>query len=571
MNSSIKAIFFDIGGTLRLSYADEERTLENIQQIIALLGEETTPGAFIAKIHKGEKAYRKWCKPSFIELPEAELWTRFLLPEHPAQFIREHAIEFNQLWRESRRKYILPDMVDTMRALSKRGYKLGLISNTTSTVEGHQLLVENGLTEIFSCVILSAAFGRRKPHPSLFLAAARQAGVLPQECCYVGDRPSRDLVGARQAGYGEAVIINTDGYEIDEFDPDDYDTEKDRGLILRPDHHIRKLGELLDYYPEIQTGIDSPDPAPVQPPFLYEAALSTMWGVDQVISFDDTFEAARKIGFSRFELNHRVSPELLSQVNLNRFYVCSIHDPCPAVISIEELKQKDLLISSLDDHNRRQGVDILKRTIELAGKLGAKNVIVHPGSLTCDRSMDQRLRELFRRGLKGSPEYETLKEEMIQHRALTASTHLDSVVKSLSEIIDFARGSGILLGLENRYRYYDIPLADEMEILLDLCHEDWYGFQLDTGHAHSLSVLGLCELDDWLVKFGGRLIGVHLHDVIGVKDHQAPGLGDVDFKHIAAYLPDNAYKTLEIGPQASIEQIASGMEHLVQSGCVNKL
>jgi hypothetical protein len=38
-----------------------------------------------------------------------------------------------------------------------------MISNTTSSVEGHQILAENNLTELFSCVILSAVFGRRKP------------------------------------------------------------------------------------------------------------------------------------------------------------------------------------------------------------------------------------------------------------------------------------------------------------------------------------------------------------------------------------------------------------------------
>jgi FMN phosphatase YigB (HAD superfamily) len=149
MRRKVKAIFFDIGGTLRVTHPEEGRDMSKIQALMSLIGEKSDPLDFVARVHKGEKAYRRWCKPNYIELPEAELWTRFLLPEYPAPFIRENAITINQFWRESKPKYVLPDMVETMRELSRRGYRLGLISNTTSSVEGYQLLEETGLTRLF--------------------------------------------------------------------------------------------------------------------------------------------------------------------------------------------------------------------------------------------------------------------------------------------------------------------------------------------------------------------------------------------------------------------------------------
>lgn len=570
MIPTIKAIFFDIGGTLRVSDDKSGRDSRRIEELIAFLGENCSVEDFSARIRRGEKAYRKWSKPAYLELSEVELWSRFLLPEYPKQFIQENAVKINQLWRESHVKHLLPDMTDTMRELSRRGYKLGLISNTTSSVEGHQILAENNLTELFSCVILSAVFGRRKPHPSLFIEAARQAGVHPQECAYVGDRPSRDLLGARQSNYGEAVIINAEGYFNDEFDPDDYEPEKDTHLILKPDHSIGRLSELLDFYPGVKES--NPDVLSNETPcVMYDAALSTMWGVDQKMPFNETFAVARQAGFGRFELNHKVIPAIFDQWDKDRFYISSVHDPCPAVFTMDDFKVNDFQISSLDEARRIKGVDIVKASIDTAYSLGAKTVVIHPGMIVADRSRDQKLREMYRKGLKNTPEYETLKREMIAHRSELARPHFDQVLKSISEIIEYTRPSGLCIGLENRYRYYDIPIIEEMDELMNLCEESWFGFQYDSGHAQTLGALGICEHEEWLKRFGKRIIGTHLHDVQGIMDHQQPGVGDVDFEMIARYLPATAYRTLEVAPELTLDEIRQGMEVLANAGCVARL
>ncbi len=569
MQNSIEAILFDIGGTLRVTNPQEGRDLSKVEEIIAILDEKISVDDFITRIRKGEKAYRRWCKPNYIELNEAELWTRFLLPEYPQEFIRENAIRFNQLWRESRRKYMLPDMAATMRELSMRGYRLGLISNTTSSLEGYQLLEENGLEDLFGCVILSAEFGRRKPHPSLFIEAARRLGVLAQQCAYVGDRPSRDLIGARQSNYGKAVIINTAGYVLDEYDPDDYDPEKDAHLEIKPDHHIHLLSELLNIFTGAEKARVGQDQNPEN--ILYDVALSTMWHVDQQSSFNDAFQQSKRIGIARFELNHQVTVDQLEGWDRDHYYAVTVHDPCPAVVSLNELKKNDWLVSSIDETCRRKGVDVVKRTIDLAGRLGSKSVVLHVGSIQCDSTREKQLRKLYRQGLAGTPEYLGLKDELVTHRSKYAPVHLDAVIRSIEELIEYTRGSGVALGIENRYRFYDIPLPDEMETLLSLCEEPWYGFQLDTGHAITLERLGLCEEGIWLKKFSNRMIGVHLHDVDGISDHQVPGEGSVDFGAIGRFLPPNCYKTMEINPQATLEDLSAGMELLAAKGCINRI
>lgn len=571
MKTSIKAICFDVGGTLRVAHDKQEREIDNIIKIQNLIGENGSPDALTKKLSAREKEYRIWSRKTMVEMKEADLWSTFMLPEHPVEFVRENAIVFNQLWREARVKTILPDAVETIKTLSQRGYLLGIISNTTSSVEVPQLLAENGITNRFGCIILSTVFGRRKPHPSLFLECARMLGVLPEECAYVGDIISRDVVGGRQAGFSEITIINANGYSQDPIAMEDDDPDETDRLTMQPDFRISKLSQLLEYYPDRVSVSTSSPHEPTKATELYDVALSTMWHVDQKIPFNQTFKIGRKAGFPRFELNHRVNPDLFQQWDVNQFYISTVHDPCPAVFSSDEFKLNDFLISSLDEKKRIKGLDITKQTIETAVNLGARSVVIHPGMILCDYGPEAELKKMYENGLKGSPEYEALKSEMITFRKKAAPPHVDQVLKSLSELIEFVRPTGIEIGLENRLHFYDIPLIDEMQSFLDLCDEDWYGFQYDVGHAQVLSELGFGDHEDWLKRYGTRIIGVHLHDVRGINDHQMPGSGDVDYEMIAPYIPVTAHLTMEVSPTLSQENLAQGLKHLAKFGILSKL
>jgi sugar phosphate isomerase/epimerase len=113
-----------------------------------------------------------------------------------------------------------------------------------------------------------------------------------------------------------------------------------------------------------------------------------------------------------------------------------------------------------------------------------------------------------------------------------------------------------------------------MQVLLDLPggeHSEQIGFWYDVGHAHAMDKLGFYPHEQWLKRFASRIIGVHLHDARGVKDHFAPGLGEIDFSMVARYLPSNAIRTLELNPFNTPEQISAGLEYLHQKGCVKNV
>jgi sugar phosphate isomerase/epimerase len=301
----------------------------------------------------------------------------------------------------------------------------------------------------------------------------------------------------------------------------------------------------------------------------YQASLSTMWAIRKFSNLNEFARSAQKLGFSHVELNHSVNSNMLEGFAPEPLEVSSIHEPCPSDIPVEELKSNDWLISSIDEKKRQNGVLSIKRSIDLAVKFNAPVIVIHCGAVTQDMIGEKKLRALFDENKFWSDEYKDIFQQMINERRKLGASHLESVKKSLLELLEYAHRSGIRLGLENRYHYNDIPTQDEMRSLLDLAEPDRLGFIFDVGHAQALDRLGFYSLKEWLQQFSSRMIGTHLHDVKGVNDHLPPGLGEVDFDLVSKYLPQNAYRALEMNPISTFDQLQAGLKYLADHNCIN--
>ena len=484
-----------------------------------------------------------------------ERWTRFLLPDLPTDLVKRNAMQLQNLWSESRGSKKVPkETVTTLKELDKRGYILGTISHTSP-----KYLASSGVLPLFKVIIHASEFGWRKPHPTPFLEAARRCGIMPHECAYVGDRPSRDVIGTREAGFGMAIQLSLSS-EAPEIEP----------CPMWPDLILHHLDELLDHFPAIEN-ISESSMNPEREPLLYDVALSTMWWNRPSMTQMNFATKGRALGFVRFELNHQVPPEALAEFNLGLYHIGSLHDPCPANIPAKTLEKADQVITSLDETLRERAVDGVKNTILEAYNLGARHVVIHPGRIPGDHSLDDQLRVLYRAGLKGTVQYEELRQSVMADRAQRCKPHLKALIKSLYDIVAFAEGKSLTLGFENRYHYYELPIYDELEVLLNEFQQPWVGWHLDLGHIQTLSQLGLTEFDPWLTNFGSRITGVHLHDVRGITDHQAPGTGELDFAKIAAILPPYCYRTVEVDKTVTVEELAAGLKLLAKTGCITQL
>jgi sugar phosphate isomerase/epimerase len=291
-----------------------------------------------------------------------------------------------------------------------------------------------------------------------------------------------------------------------------------------------------------------------------------MWAIGQFPSLADFFDAGRDLGFTRFELNHAVDSAMLEGLALDGM-IASVHEPCPADISPAALRRLNWLISARDEDNRRQGVLAVRRSLNLARELGVQVVIVHPGQVDIDPRLEAVLLDLYRRGQSNTPEYMRAKERLVAGRAAQAEINLRAVCRSLIELAEYAARLGLRLGLENRYHYPEIPLPDELEMLLGLGCDGVIGYWHDVGHAQALEHLGFFAHQEWLRRFAPRIIGVHLHDIVGIRDHLAAGSGQIDWDMVARYLPAKALRTCEFQSFNSRQEVAAGVKWLGEKKC----
>jgi HAD superfamily hydrolase (TIGR01549 family) len=561
MAIDIQAILFDMGSTLRRTTGQDPAIKEQkIRELTHLLGAEQSPQAFFNLLSERAAAYHQWAVTTLNELNEAELWTRWMLPDWPAEQISSQAVHLNQLWREAiGRRDPLPESKAVVTELFRRGYRLGLVSNTTSSTEVPQLLQSLEITGLFETVVLSGLFGKRKGDPAILLEAAGHMGLKPEYCAYIGDRPNPDVLAARQAGFAQVLLLR------DPFKPE---RQVFSDPYLAPDAFIDNLTDLYDYFPPRPAQKHTPRRGE---PEAWNVSLSTMWARRNFPSLGDFFQTARRMGYAYIELNHQIDSTMLAGIEMDAYSFSSLHEPCPADIPVDTLKARDWLISSEDDEQRQQGVLSVKRSIDLAHGLGVGVIVVHSGNVNNDLAPENRLRALYNAGLSASDEYQAIKAEMERTRLALVGPRLEAVKKSLVELLEYAGHYHIRLGLENRYHFMDIPSPDELEQLPELADPGCLGFIYDVGHAQAMDRLGFYPHEAWLRRYASRMLGAHLHDVIGVTDHYAPGLGEIDFAHLAPYLPATAFRTLELHPKNTPEQVHAGLRYLAAHGCVHPL
>ncbi len=240
MNPDIKAIFLDVGNTLRVVVEDPVFQEQARNDLVALVGLQEPEEVFWKNIDANWKKYRSESKVSLVEASEFELWTKFLLPTYPTEKIGPLAGKLTRLWRDiDGHRVPRPDAKETIIELDRRGYVLGIIANTITETEIPDWMEEDGVTKYFKSVVLSSKVRDRKPMPEIYWEAARRINMPPANCAYVGDNPVRDVMGTRAAGYGMMILIS---------EPATFAKEPQSGEE-KADYTIYELKELLDIFP----------------------------------------------------------------------------------------------------------------------------------------------------------------------------------------------------------------------------------------------------------------------------------------------------------------------------------
>ena len=237
---NVEAILFDMNGTLRIREPHEPTQRAAFSRLLELLEKENASDVDWEELTRRQKAYTNWAQENLLQLSEGEIWSRWILPDYPREQIEPVAAELTLAWSERKGRTIpIPGAEEALIELKRRGYRLGIISNTMSSLDIPRSLDTFGWEEYFEVVVLSSSLKCRKPAPEPFWEAARMLKVEPARCAYLGNRISRDLVGCKRAGFAFGIIIEPFGKpRVDEQDQP-----------IAPDAVINSLSELLEIFP----------------------------------------------------------------------------------------------------------------------------------------------------------------------------------------------------------------------------------------------------------------------------------------------------------------------------------
>ncbi len=238
----VQTVFFDMGGTLETSRHSPEMRLAATPGLQSYLSShgiklDLSDPELYNLVTSGLIRYHQMRLKTLEEIPTSQVWREFVLSDYPKTFpILENIADDLMLWYETHyyERIMRPEVPAVLQSLVNFGLKIGLISNVNSIRQVPYYLEQYGIKHFFNPIVLSSVYTRRKPDPAIFHHAARLSNSPTSECIYIGDRISRDILGAKRAGFKLAIQIRHD------FDHG----ESDEGPA--PDFILNNMTELLE-------------------------------------------------------------------------------------------------------------------------------------------------------------------------------------------------------------------------------------------------------------------------------------------------------------------------------------
>ncbi len=262
-------------------------------------------------------------------------------------------------------------------------------------------------------------------------------------------------------------------------------------------------------------------------------ALSTSWNARRLERGSDVVDSILGLGITGLELSYNLEPEMardaIARIAETGASILSLHLPCPMPEGFPKDQASGEIYNpaSLDPDERALAVKSLLGTLEFAEETGPRGVVLHAGNIPETREAEHEMAELFK---KGDESWLQIRDELLRERERQAPARLDALLRVLDAVVKEYEKRGISLAIENRYYITDIPDIQETDLLLDRYPPLSYWH--DTGHGRARACWGLEGETDALEEFSDRLVGYHLHDAEGPRDHMAPGMGDIDFAEV---------------------------------------
>jgi HAD superfamily hydrolase (TIGR02253 family) len=190
-NTAPRAVIFDLDDTL-IDFVERKRVV--IREVVKAMVDAGLGGDF-DKLHQDFSDFY-WRQG----IEDQRIFQKYLQRRagHIDYKVLAHAIlAYRRVNTGLLRPY--PGAKRLLTTLRSRGYKLAILSDAPK-LEAYLRLCSVGFDDLFDVILTLDDVKEVKPQSKGFLLAAKELGVKPGECVMVGDRPERDILGAKRLG-----------------------------------------------------------------------------------------------------------------------------------------------------------------------------------------------------------------------------------------------------------------------------------------------------------------------------------------------------------------------------------
>ncbi|MCA9003469.1 MAG: sugar phosphate isomerase/epimerase, partial [Planctomycetes bacterium] len=212
-------------------------------------------------------------------------------------------------------------------------------------------------------------------------------------------------------------------------------------------------------------------------------------------------------------------------------------------------------------------INSTRRHIRVAQNLGAGVVVVR-GCAVGNAKMEAECRVLRIELEEANP------DDLILVREKVAAYVAKVQKRGQKQIEHFCRSLHTLrkefpetkIAIEPGLNFNDLLTFEAMQWVLDDLAGQGVGYWHDTSRVWQRGQAGLPGPGKWLEAYSNRMLGVHLQDATREEADLPPGLGSVDFKMVAEYVPANVPHVIEVHSKHGRAEVLDSVRFLMGLG-----
>lgn len=305
-------------------------------------------------------------------------------------------------------------------------------------------------------------------------------------------------------------------------------------------------------------------------------AFSSCWNNSRHTDGEAMIEEIVSLGFEWIELSHGMTvakiPGIRKAFAQGRFRCSGVHNFFPSPVEVMIDAPDAYEFTSHRAFDRQRALEMTFRTLELAAEFQARYVVLHMGSVPMNpKKWTRHLTTLLRDRGPHDPKFIAAKLAFVKKREKIAPLYYHRAVEALEQIAGKAAEFGVMLAVESRSRFEDMPTEREMlRLQQHFADHPQVGYWHDFGHVQLKHHLGLLDHEQWLETISPHLIGGHVHDVEWpARDHRVPFSGVLDYSRLLRFFPKDCPLVWELSPTREAAEIRQALAIWHERGLPN--